>query len=306
MTWLRKRFQETPAEGPEAKRVKFQTVHQSLATGFPTVDFNSKMVSDVLKAAFPHTTRKPVGKAQLLHVYGIEETQDEVAREIPQQLPSLQADLMKERGTNTKLLERVQQLESQLREQQQMPGRLELQMEAILNPNNTVYHGPDTVEHLEQFSMDDIISEFKQNAPQLHELFQSLGNSSNDTCENETKIITSLCALVKSRSKKVLGLQLMISFMLIARATNKQVLLCTRMYTYTMHRPDETPLHPATKSEVVPMKVFRDEKYVSETIEILMDLAKNATLTGQPQVCLCVLYVVTMIDNCINMFSCCR
>ena len=66
--------------------------------------------------------------------------------------------------------------------------------------------------------------------------------------------------------------------------------------------PDETPLHPATKSEVVPMKVlFRDEKYVSETIEILMDLAKNAKLTGQPQVCL---YVVIMY--CINMFSCCR
>ena len=50
--------------------------------------------------------------------------------------------------------------------------------------------------------------------------------------------------------------------------------------------PDETPLHPVTKSEVVPMKVlFRDEKYVSETIEILMDLAKNAKLTGHYQVC---------------------
>ena len=50
--------------------------------------------------------------------------------------------------------------------------------------------------------------------------------------------------------------------------------------------PDETPLHPVTKSEVVPMKVlFRDEKYVSETIEILMDLAKNAKLTGHSQVC---------------------
>ena len=53
----KKTLQETPAEGPEAKRVKFQTVHQSLATGFPTVDFNSKMVSDVLKAAFPHSVK---------------------------------------------------------------------------------------------------------------------------------------------------------------------------------------------------------------------------------------------------------
>ena len=50
---------------------------------------------------------------------------------------------------------------------------------------------------------------------------------------------------------------------------------------------DETPLHPVVKTEVVPMKVlFRDEKYVSETIEILTDIAKDAQLLGQPQVSL--------------------
>jgi hypothetical protein len=50
---------------------------------------------------------------------------------------------------------------------------------------------------------------------------------------------------------------------------------------------DETPLHPVVKTEVVPMKVlFRDEKYVSETIEILTDIAKDAQLSGQPQVSL--------------------
>ena len=71
---------------------------------------------------------------------------------------------------------------------------------------------------------------------------------------------------------------------------------------------DEVPSHPVVKTEIVPMKVlFRDEKYVSETIEILTDIAKDALLTGQPQVslqletctkyivhvhaCLCVLYV---------------
>ena len=48
---------------------------------------------------------------------------------------------------------------------------------------------------------------------------------------------------------------------------------------------DEIPLHPVVKTEVVPMKV-RDEKYVSETIEILTDIAKDAQLLGQPQVSL--------------------
>ena len=42
---------------------------------------------------------------------------------------------------------------------------------------------------------------------------------------------------------------------------------------------------PVVKTEIVLMKVlFRDEKYVSGTIEILTDIAKDALLTRQPQV----------------------
>ena len=94
-----------------------------------------------------------------------------------------------------------------------------------MNPHHLVFHGPDTVEHLEHFSIDDVVSEFKQHAPDLHEVFQSLGKSSDDDPNREIKIFTSLCTLIKSRSKKVLGLQLLISFMLLARSTSKQVSL---------------------------------------------------------------------------------
>lgn len=49
--------------------------------------------------------------------------------------------------------------------------------------------------------------------------------------------------------------------------------------------PDETPLHPVVKTEVIPMKIlFRDEKYISETIEILTKLLEDAKLCGDPQV----------------------
>ena len=45
--------------------------------------------------------------------------------------------------------------------------------------------------------------------------------------------------------------------------------------------PKEVPLHPVEKSEVVPMKVlFKDEKYTSETIDILTQLKEDADLTG--------------------------
>ena len=47
---------------------------------------------------------------------------------------------------------------------------------------------------------------------------------------------------------------------------------------------DEKSLHPIMKTEVVPMKVlFRDEKYIGETIEIITDIAKDARMYGQPQ-----------------------
>lgn len=63
--------------------------------------------------------------------------------------------------------------------QKHCPDRLIQQMDALLNPRHMVYHSPDTVEH-QHFSIDDIISEFKQHAPELHEIFQSLGKSSMD------------------------------------------------------------------------------------------------------------------------------
>lgn len=49
--------------------------------------------------------------------------------------------------------------------------------------------------------------------------------------------------------------------------------------------PDRVSLHPVEKSEVVPMKVlFKDEKYISETIDILTQLMEDAALTGESQV----------------------
>ena len=117
-------------------------------------------------------------------------------------------------------------LELQLEQYQKVfCDTLNQQLDAVMNPHHLVFHGPDTVEHLEPFSIDDVVSEFKQHAPDLHEVFQSLGKSSDDDPNREIKIITSLCTLIKSRSKKVLGLQLLISFMLLARSTSKQVSL---------------------------------------------------------------------------------
>ena len=50
--------------------------------------------------------------------------------------------------------------------------------------------------------------------------------------------------------------------------------------------PVVTPIHPVKKSDVVPMKLLlKDEKYKSETIDILTQLYEDANLSGDHQVC---------------------
>lgn len=56
--------------------------------------------------------------------------------------------------------------------------------------------------------------------------------------------------------------------------------------------PTEKFLHPPQKSAVVPMKVLhKDEKYTSETIDILTQLMTDAQLTGTPQVLKTLIYL---------------
>lgn len=109
---------------------------------------------------------------------------------------------------------------------------MECEIQKILSSNGILVHGPDTPDHLCTFSIRGVVEELKQLAPTLFGLFVSLGDTkrnskSHDTDSTEThedmKAMFSLCSLLNARSQKVKGIQLFISMMLIARATNKQV-----------------------------------------------------------------------------------
>ena len=68
--------------------------------------------------------------------------------------------------------------------------------------------------------------------------------------------------------------------------------------------PPEKPLFPATKTNVVPMRLlFRDEKYTSENVEILKETAKDAGLQGRPQVLDTDTYVAVLDKN--QILFCC-
>ena len=100
-------------------------------------------------------------------------------------------------------------------------------MAAILDARHQVYHGPNTVENFHNFSIESVISELRNHAPDVFQLLQLLGKISDQESEGHTihdlRPLTAIIALLKNRAVCLLGVQLLLTFTLIARGTNKQV-----------------------------------------------------------------------------------
>ena len=106
--------------------------------------------------------------------------------------------------------------------------RLNDQMQTLIDPGLFVHHGPNTIAHLDEFSIDHILREVNDNAPEVMALLHQMGNCKRFGEGESQQIatlrsVTALTTLLKCRSTRVLGLQLQMSIMLIARATSKQV-----------------------------------------------------------------------------------
>ena len=103
------------------------------------------------------------------------------------------------------------------------------QADSITQHKRSVTQGPDTIDCLHEFSIDSITSDLRQQSPDLFSLFLKIGDTRRNACDDEgvstedIKAVASLCTLLNARSNRVKGLQLMISLMLIARATSRQV-----------------------------------------------------------------------------------
>jgi hypothetical protein len=216
--WLRKRYCSAPSEGSQAKIVRFSDLHHELSTHFTSTAFNARMISQEIKTAFPNTFSKAVGSARTKHIFGIEC----VASASP---PSTSETSERE----AQLINKVQELEARVRELEQ-PSKLSLEMNGLLTPHLSLYHGPNTIDNFNKFLMDELVGELTKLAPNLYKLFQDLGQTYRHAVDNESEgdnvmAVMSLCTLLKCRSQKVLGVQLLIALMLLARSTNKQV--CT-------------------------------------------------------------------------------
>lgn len=221
--WLKRHYRDAEASGPQCKRVRFCEIFEEVVAELPVV--NNSVLSQAIREEFPNSMSKRVGVQRQTYVYGIEK---DAADETPLGIAL---------RSNQLLQQQVEQLQQQVTElKKESASKLGCQMKSLAHPNKFCHHGPDTVAHLESFSLDTITEEIKENAPDVIELLQQLGDSSrhsddltDSAMEEPSSHLTTLrstmalCTLVKCRSAKVLGLQLFLSIMFIARATHKQV-----------------------------------------------------------------------------------
>ena len=227
--YLKKRYRESPLS---EKKIKFSDIQEDLTSHFPTASWNARIVSETVRAAFPRSESKQHGRSHSRYIHGIEEIQCEPTESSSSAMMLLEA----ERKKNEVLLSRIRHLEqenAELRRAALQPDILENQLQQVMNPSRSVYHGPDSVAHFESFSIDGVISELRTHCPDVFQLFNALGKV--ERCDDpstaqvtQLRSVTSLFTILKCRSVKVLGVQLLLTFMLIARATSKQVNLNTQ------------------------------------------------------------------------------
>lgn len=177
--------------------------------------------------AFPNAQSKRIGEEKTF-IVGIE-----LCATLQPTSESPEALLQVEKARSEQLSLQVQMLEARVRELEQRPlqhtyNPLLKQVEAVFREGQNVLHGPDTPTRFDNFSLAAVTDELRTFAPDLFSLLNCLAKSQRNEASEEVtveqrKVVMSLCTLLNARSQRVKGLQLLISFMLVARATSKQV-----------------------------------------------------------------------------------
>lgn len=179
--WLRKQYRSAFVDGPtyiqQKKKIKFEDIHQALSEQFPTKSFS--VVSDAIKAAFSKTYSKLVGISRTKHIFGLEANLSVALPDRESTSCTHMFDMLqREQEEKRKLEERVRLLEGRVHELEQahcLPLCLSSEVNATLNPTNAVYHGPGTLEHFQEFSIDGVMCEFLKFAPEPYKLFTTFG-----------------------------------------------------------------------------------------------------------------------------------
>ena len=247
---------EVPDHLLNVKYMKFSDIYKLIEENFPSESISTVEASRIIRKAFPNSQSRHYGSGN--RVFGIQLKVPTLSSPSPTfttSLPtfstisfappllatsqSLQHELELERQKNVQLVAKVKDLEATIRQQdQQLASMTESLSTSLVHQANQVVqhatqqicHGPDTIEHFNAFSVDEVMRELQSHAPDVYQLFQTLGNTQRNRksgqsiyTPEELKALMSACILLNARSNRVKGLQLLMSIMLVARSTSKQV-----------------------------------------------------------------------------------
>ena len=233
--WLKSVFHETEyiSDSPHPKRMKFSDISAELHSHFPQRKYTTNEVSRLVRETFPSTESKPCGKSRQKQILGLERIptmsmgQSEPSTALvsqcsisdASQTPSY-SDLLIE---NQRLKARIQELE------RTSTSSLCCQADEVICHKSAVSQGPNSLSTFYELDFDSIVSELKSRAPDLYHFYMALGDTSRNQVKDEVtteevKAVASMCSLLNARSARMKGLQLLVSMMLVARATSKQVL----------------------------------------------------------------------------------
>ena len=212
-----------------------------MSAQFPSKKLSNYQVSQAISTAFPNTFSRASTHDRTKHIFGLEEITDTPCsssyvlstdleaenRQLRLLVDDQQLRLQEMQNRIEELERQVAQLQKQVDTSAQSHS-LESQIGSLSSPQNAAYHGPDTITHFNDFSIGHVITEFKNQAPDVWQLLNNLGNTgrfseADDQQLAQLRIVSCMSLLLKSRSHKMLGVQLLVSLMLIARATSRKV-----------------------------------------------------------------------------------
>lgn len=218
--WLKSVFREAHyhSDSPQPKRMKFSDVSDEIQHHFPEKKFTPFEISQLIQETFPNTSSKACGKARKKHILGLERRSCASTSEGPTTSAS-----------NDDLLVEIQQLKDRVAElEKKSEAVLCHQADQLIQHKSVVTQGPISLEAFHQFDLESIITELRSCAPDLYHLFMTLGDikrnqESDEITTEEIKAVSSMCSTLNARSVRTKGIQLLLSMMLIARGTSRQV-----------------------------------------------------------------------------------
>ena len=230
---LKQQLTATPVDGHGAQRVRFTVLLEMLQHQYSSSSITAIEARKIIQEAFPHIISKRSTHQNATYIVGVE------LRPAPASASPSKAEAQ-EPGpacSRNELIECIQVLEGQVRELERsrdhtitgFRNQLAREADQVISYNEQAFHGPDSTENIAKFSLDTLVDELHSQAPSLYGLLQDVGHTSRNEstteriCTEELKTVTSMCVLLNARTNRCNGMQLLISLMLIARATNKQV-----------------------------------------------------------------------------------